>query len=170
MANSYDNNGGVNLSTVGDDIAVILANSSLGHDAAGTFTIGSPTAQYAGAQILFKKAFTKADWDAGILTPLLTVSDNSTGLPLAGGAATLQPNAQNSYSLSQLTAYYGVIMQLTAITSGSFPAEGATYLGSEIGTALLAQMSQQNTLIKAQVLAMSDQAGTDYLEAVGGTW
>lgn len=154
---------GISLSAAGDYALLPISNATPpgGPDASALVTLSGTNS---GASVSVQKQYTAG----GPWTPLASVTVG--GAPL--GDPYSVPVADVDLVAGAITGLYAVRVLLNSITSGAVVVQGLSGPGS-IGTAeaaILAELTAQNTLLKAQVLALSDLNSTDYLAAVGGSF
>lgn len=166
----YGNNSGLPLTVANDAITVVLANSALSQDAQAAFTVTPYLGSYTGVTVVFEKAFTKADFDAGTWTALSGVSRLDTGVALAGNTISLPNSGSINFGVSFPPGFYAIRMRIVAITSGGLTVECLTAPAGSAAAQLLVQATLTNTYMKAVALGLSFQTDTDLVDAVGGTW
>jgi len=163
--------GGVTLSQAGDYAVIFINNGAPpgGPDISGIFALSG---SFIGPQINVLFVPDATNWTNGNWQTLNGVTRNDTNAPTGGAFV---PPSQTALQLNpgNVSALYAIrVLMATTPTSGTMLVSGNTNPGSVAGVdaAILAQIVVQNTLIKAQVLALSDLNSTDYLAAVGGSF
>jgi hypothetical protein len=157
---------GVSLTLAGDYAILYVSNSSppAGPDATALITLSGDAT---GASVNFEKMYAAGtSW-----TTLASVNDATSGLPVSSPYTV--PTVDTDLNAVNIAGLYAIRVYLNAdVSDGTLLVQGQSTPGDVAGSeaAQLAQMIENNTLLKAQVLALSDQANTDYLTAVGGSW
>lgn len=163
--------GGVTLTQAGDFAQIFVNNGASpgGPDVSGLFAISGG---YTGANLVVRFVPDVTNWQTGNWQVFNSVLRNDTNSFLTGpfqltNGAALQLSLINVASLFAVQVYL-----LAPLASGSLLVSGNTNPGSVVGvdSAILAALLASNALNKAEVLALSDLGGADYLGLVGGTY
>jgi hypothetical protein len=161
---------GVSLSAAGDYAVIFIDNGAPpgGPDVAGIFALSGT---FTGASVALEFVADMANWSSGNWQNLNSALRRDTNAFVNGPFVI--PNSQAlQLDPGNVQSLFAVRVKLTAITTGAVLVSGNTNPGSVAGldAAILAQMLALGTLLKANVLALSDQTSTDYLGVFGGTY
>lgn len=105
------------------DVCGPLVLSQTSPDASARFTVSGT---YAGATLVFEKAVTKAEYDAGTWTPLAGVVRQDTLNVMPGGTASGLASVVTDFVAPVLYGLYAVRCRLAAVGSGSLAVQAVT--------------------------------------------
>lgn len=164
---------GVSLSAVNDYAYILISNAAPtpGPDSQGVLTCAGPFT--GNPQIALEKVISPADFNAGNWTALQGAVPRTTGVILSGNTFTLIQGTSIDFTLPSVQGFYAVRVRLNTLPTGnSVLVTGSTFavLNAVSNPSEIALLQQLNLNMLAVALALSDMNGTNYLEAVGGSF